>query len=164
MKTGFIYAGLLYLLSAQAAGAGFCDGSKFVPLDQVLSNPIQFLNKRIQTHAILRTDGKEYTRISLDEKSNFSMLTTADDESTAYYKRHDLSAKRHFNVFEDLFEKLRVVEGAKYKQDISKIKYYRQNVMVCGRLVKSMGALRFAVDDISVESSYLLPWITAKQK
>jgi hypothetical protein len=158
MKIRLIYIGLLYLLSAQAAGASFCDGSKFVSLDQVLSNPVQFLNKRLQTHAILSTDGREFTRITFDEKSKFSILTTADDESTAYYKQHDLVANPPLNVVDDLFEKLRMAEGTKYKRDMSKIRYYRQNVMVCGRLVKSMGELRFAVDDMHVESSYLLPW------
>ncbi|MFC4762965.1 hypothetical protein [Dyella koreensis] len=162
MKARIICISLLYIFSAQVTGADFCEGSKFTPLDQVLSKPGEFLNQRIQTHAILRTDAKAYTRISLDEKSGFSVLTTADDESTAYNKRHNLSAKPPFNVVSDLFAKLHPVEGAKYKADISKVRYYRQNVMVCGRLVRSMGELRFAVDDMHVEDSYLLPWKNKK--
>ena len=162
MKSWFIYASLLYLFLVQipirAAEVGFCERSKFVPLDQVLSEPTQFLNKRIQTNAVLRTDGKEYTRISLDEGSRFSVLTTADNESTAYYKRNRLSVSPPFDVFRDLFKKLHAREGEKYKPDMTKIQYYRQDVLVCGRLVGSMGNLRFAVDDMRIAKSYLLPW------
>lgn len=157
MKKWLVYMSLLCVFSAQVRGADFCDGSKFAGLDQVLSNPNKFINKRIQTHAILSTDAKEYTRISFDEKSDFSILTTADDESTSYYISHNLSSKTSLNVVDDLFDKLRTTEGKKYKPDISKIRYYRQNVTICGRLVKSMGQLRFAVDDMRIENSYLLP-------
>jgi hypothetical protein len=164
MKAQWACAALLCLVSAQVAATDFCEGAKFVPLDQVLTKQNQFLNKRIQTHAILMTDAKEYMRISLAEKSDFTILTTADDESTAYNQRLGLLAKPPFNVVGDLFEKLQAMEGAKYKKDMSKIRYYRQEVMVCGRLVKSMGDYRFAVDDMHVERSYLLPWKRLKSK
>lgn len=157
MKNLFICAGLLCVFSPSVASTGFCDGSGFISLDQVLSRPDEFLNKRIQTRAVLKTDAKEYTRISLAEGSNFSILTTADDESTGYGKTHDISDSTRLNVVDDLFEKLRTAEGMKYKPDISKIRYYRQDVVVCGRLVRSAGELRFAVDDMRVEDSYLLP-------
>lgn len=164
MKNRCAFVALLCLISLQATAADFCDGAKFVPLDQVLTNQNQFLNRRIQTHAVLMTDAKEYTRISLAEKSDFTILTTADDESTTYNQRHDLLTRPPFNVVGDLFEKLRATEGAKYKKDMSKIRYYRQDVMVCGRLVKEQGELRFAVDDMHIEQSYLLPWKKPKSK
>jgi hypothetical protein len=158
MKKRCAPAALLCLLSAQVAAADFCEGAKFVPLDQVLSNQSQFLNKRVQTHAVLTTDGKEYTRIWLAEKSDFTVLTTADNESTAYSQRNDLLTRPPFNVIADLFDKLRATEGAKYKRNMSRIRYYRQDVMACGRLVKEQGELRFALDDMHIERSYLLPW------
>jgi hypothetical protein len=135
----------------------FCDGSNIVSLDRILSSPDKYIDRRVQTHAVLKTDAKEYTRISLDENSIFSVLTTADDESTTYGKRDKLFIKNRLNVIDDLFEKLRAVEGSRYKPDISKIRYYRQDVVICGRLVRSMGELRFAVDDMRIEDSYLLP-------
>lgn len=164
MKNRWICSALLCLLSAQVTAADFCEGAKFVPLDLLLTNQNQFLNRRVQTHAVLATDAKEYTRIWLTEKSKFTVLTTADDESTTYNQRHGLSNHPPFNVVNDLFEKLRAMEGAKYKKDMSKIRYYRQDVMVCGRLVKEQGELRFAVDDMRIERSYLLPWKKPKSK
>lgn len=164
MKKLFICAGLLCASSMPAVATDFCDGSKFISLDQVLSRPDEFINKRIQTRAVLKTDAKEYTRISLAEGSNFSILTTADDESTAYGKIHDLSDEPRLSVAKDLFEKLRAVEGARYKPDMSKIRYYRQDVLICGRLVRTMGEFRFAVDDMRVEDSYLLPLKSEKRR
>lgn len=157
MKKLFVCAGLLCTFSLPVASTDFCDGSRLVRLDQVLSRPGDFINKRVQTRAVLKTDAKEYTRISLAEGSNFSILTTGDDESTAYGKTHDLSNGARLSVVDDLNEKLRATEGARYKPDMSKIRYYRQNVVVCGRLVRSAGEWRFAVDDMHVEDSYLLP-------
>lgn len=157
MKAILICMGLLCFSSLPVVATDFCDGSKFVSLDQVLSRPDEFIDKRIQTRAVLKTDAKQYTRISLAEGSNFSILTTADDESTAYGQVHDISDRHHLNVVNDLFEKLRAVEGAKYRPDMSKIRYYRQDVLICGRLVGTIGERRFAVDDMRVEDSYLLP-------
>lgn len=157
MKTNLIYMGILFFISSSVVAKDFCDGSKFVSLDHALSSADKYINRRIQTRAVLKTDAKEFTRISLGENSQFSVLTTADDESTAYWKSHNLSIKNRLNVMDDLFEKLRAVEGSKYKPDMSKIRYYRQDVIICGRLVRSMGELRFAVDDMHIEDSYLLP-------
>lgn len=158
MKNRWIYGALCCLVSAQVSAVAFCDGAKFVPLDQVLEDQDQFLNRRVQTHAVLMTDAKEYTRISVAEKSSFTVLTTADDESTAYNQKHDLLRGPPFNVVSDLFEKLRAVEGARYQKDMRKTRYYRQDVMACGRLVKEQDELRFALDGLHIERSYLLPW------
>ena len=157
MKNHFFCLGMLCVLPLPLAATDFCDGSKVVSLDQVLTRTDEFIEKRVQARAVLKTDAKEYTRISLAEGSHFSILTTADDESTAYGKTHDLSGGYRLNVVNDLLEKLRAAEGMKYKPDMSKIRYYRQDVVVCGRLVRSAGDLRFAVDDMRVEDSYLLP-------
>jgi hypothetical protein len=149
---------LLCLLSARVAATDFCEGAKFVPLNQLLTKQDQFLNRRVQTHAILTTDAKEFVRIWFAEKSRFTILTTADAESTAYNQRMNLSTEPHINVVDDLFEKLHTAEGGKYKNDMSKIRYYRQKVVVCGRLVKEQNEIRFALDDKHIETTYLLPW------
>jgi hypothetical protein len=164
MKTRWIFGVLWCLVSAQADAACFCDGAKLVSLDQLLMNQNRFLNRRIQTHAVLTTDAKEYTRIWFAEKSNFTVLTTADEEFTVYSQRHGFSTRPPFNVTSDLFEKLRAMEGAKYKKDMSKIQYYRQDVLACGRLIKEQGELRFALDDMHIERSYLLPWRSKRGK
>jgi len=153
----------LLFLSLQAVAGCFCSDAQNVSLSEILSHPDQFINKRVKVDAILRTDGKEYTRISKGEGSEFSILVTADDESTQYYLKHRLSEKENIDVIKDLFRKLRRLEGPGYERDLSKITYYRQDVVVCGRLVKSMGGLRFALDDMHVKDSYLLPW-THEQK
>lgn len=158
MKIQWIRVVLICLVSGRAVAADFCEGAKFVPLDQLLTKQEEFIGKRIQTKAIFSTDAKEYTRISFAEKSNFSILTTADDESTAYSQRHDQLTHPPFGVIDDLFKKLREVEGPKYKKDMSKIRYYRQDVEACGRLVKKYGELRFAMDDAHIERTYLVPW------
>lgn len=61
-------------------------------------------------------------------------------------------------MVDDLLEKLHTAEGAKYKKDLSKIRYYRQEVIVCGRLVKEQNEIRFALDDKHIERTYLLSW------
>jgi hypothetical protein len=158
MKIRCAYAALFCLLSAQAAAAEFCDGSIFVSLDQVLQKKDHFLNRRVQTHAILRTDAKEYSRISLDEKSDFSVLTTADDESTAYHDRMKLPSPPHAFLIDDFFDKVKERDGEHYKKDLTKIGYYRQDVIACGRLVQYADSYRFALDDMQMKRSYLLPW------
>lgn len=138
--------------------SGFCGGATFVSLDKMLSTPSDYFDKRVQTHAVLTTNVKEYTRIWLDEKSDFSVLTTVDDESSVYAQGQHSPGPPFPAVVVDLFDKLRAVQGAKFKRDMSKIEYYRRDVMVCGRLTGSGRDLRFAVDDMHTEDSYLLPW------
>lgn len=153
----------LFFLSFQSAAGCFCNDAKGASLRDVLSHPDQFINKRIKVDAVLRTDGKEYTRISDSEGSTFSILVTADEESTQYYLKNKISKSENFDVINDLSRKLQRLEGKNHNRDLSKINYYRQDVVVCGRLVKSMGELRFAVDNMHVKDSYLLPW-TREQK
>lgn len=149
---------LLCLVSTQALSKDFCDGASFVALDNLLQNKTQFLNKRIQTHAILRTDGKEYFRISFEENPSFSILLTADAETTAYFHAHPDIANNHVNVFDDLFSKMQSMGVPKSEREMSKIRFYRQEVTVCGRLVGDQNEVQFAVDDERVERTYLLPW------
>ena len=136
----------------------FCDGASFVPLDRLMVNRSQFLDKRVQTHAVLRTDGKEYTRISLEENSGFSMLLTADAESTAYFHAHPDIVSHYVNVVDDLFSKMQSMGVPKAEREMSNISLYRQEVTVCGRLVGDQNEVQFAVDDQRVERTYMLPW------
>lgn len=157
MKRRGILIVLLGVASLRVTAGDFCDGSRFFPLDKVLTRQGQFLDRRIKTHAILMTDAKEYTRILAAEGSPLTVLTTADDESTRYYKSNN-HHYRAFSLVGDFTAKLRLREGVRYKLDMSKIRYYRQDVTLCGRLVKDKVGYRFAIDDVRVERSYLLHW------
>jgi hypothetical protein len=148
----------LQVRTGGAIPSGFCGGATFVSLDKMLSTPSDYFDKRVQTHAVLTTNVKEYTRIWLDEKSDFSVLTTLDDESSVYAQAQHSSGPPFPAVVVDLFDKLSAVQGPKFKRDMSKLEYYRRDVMVCGRLIGSGRDLRFAVDDMHAEDSYLLPW------
>ena len=149
---------LLCLVSTQTPSKDFCDGSNFVALDNLLLNKAQFLNKRIQTHAILRTDGKEHTRISLEENSRFTILLTADAETTAYFHMHPDIVNHYVDAKDDLFSKMQSMGVPKAEREMSKISFYRQELMVCGRLVGDQNEVQFAVDDQRVERTYMLPW------
>lgn len=148
----------LVLRAGGAIPTDFCDGAKFVSLDTILSAPSDYLNRRVQTHAVLTTNVKEYTRIWFDEHSDFSVLTTLDDQSGVYAQGKHLPSPSFPSVVNDLFDKLRAIEGPKFNKDMSKVEYYRRDVMVCGRLTGSGSERRFAVDDMHTEDSYLLPW------
>lgn len=162
MKIRWIYGVFWCLVSVRAGAVSFCEGANFVPLDQILKNESQFLDRRVQTRAVLTTDAKEYTRLWLYEKSDFSVLATADKESSVYSQKHKILNGPPFDIVGDLFEKLRAMEGTAYKRDMSKIRYYRQDVLACGRLIKEQGELRFALDDMRIERSYVLPWKSEK--
>lgn len=148
----------LIIFSGIASAHCFCGDARFVPLDHLISNKGVYLNKRVRTHAVLSTDAKEFTLLREDEKSKHGLLVTSDAETQAYAKRMNLRSKKYITVVDDLFDKLRAREGTRYKPDMTKIRYYRQDVLVCGRVVRSMGKIRFAVDDMRIEKSYLLPW------
>jgi hypothetical protein len=154
----------LEMRKGSAISRDFCEGEKFVSLDKILSRPSEYLNKRVQTHAVLTTNVKEYTRIWLNENSDFSVLTTLDDQSAAYGQGRHSSEPPFPSVVVDLFDKLRAIQGPGFKKDMLKVEYYRRDVMVCGRLTGSGSELRFAVDDMHTEDSYLLPWKSLEQK
>jgi hypothetical protein len=141
-----------------SSAADFCGAAKFVSLDKILATPKDYLDKRVKTHAVLTTNVKEYTRISSAENSDFSVLTTLDDQSVAYTQSSRSSDPSFPTVVDDLFDKLRSLQGPKFPKDMSKVEYYRRDVMVCGRLTGSGSERRFAVDDMHTEDSYLLPW------
>lgn len=155
---------VLISLSGSVSAHNFCGDAQLVPLNNLISNKSKYLNQRVKTYAVLSTDAKEYTLLKQDEKSKLGILITSDAETDEYAKRMSLRPEKNTNVVDDLFEKLRAREGAEYKPDKTKIRYYRQDVMVCGRLVRSMGELRFAVDDMRIEKSYLLPWKNERKK
>jgi hypothetical protein len=86
------------------------------------------------------------------------VLTTLDDQSGAYTQSSRSSGPSFPTVVDDLFDKLRSLQGPKFQKDMTKVEYYRRDVMVCGRLTGSGSERRFAVDDMHTEDSYLLPW------
>lgn len=155
---------VLISLSGSVSAHNFCGDAKLVSLNNLISNKSAYLNQRVKTHAVLSTDAKEYTLLKQEEKSKRGILITSDAETEEYTKRMSLQPGKAINAVDDLFEKLRAREGAEYKPDMTKIRYYRQDVMACGRLVISMGELRFAVDDMRIEKSYLLPWKNERKK
>lgn len=150
---------LLLFQATSVPARDFCQSASFVPLDQLVLSKDAYLNRRVRTHAVLITDAKEFSLLKEEEGSHYGLSTSYDEESDAYKVRMSIPQAPPFNVVNDLFEKLRVLEGTKYKQDMTKIRYYRQEVMVCGRVVKSSdGEYSFAVDDMRRERSYMLPW------
>jgi len=154
----------LEVRSGGAIPPDFCQGAPFVSLDKILSHRDGYLNRRVQTHAVLRTTVKEYTRISLTEGSDISILTTLDEESSHYAERQHVPRAAFPSVVVDLFDKLRAIEGPDFKKDFYKSAYYRRDVMACGRLIGSPGNFFFALDEMHTEDSYLLPWKTTKKK
>ena len=150
-------AGLILLVSQSTQAAEFCDGSRFVDFDQLVAKNEAYVGKRVRTHAIAMTDAKEYTLFRKNEDSQEGLLESWDQETDAYAKRMGLS-DQPFNVRQDLFDKLRALEKDQFKPDLTKIVYYRQVVSLCGRLVSEDGRYSFAVDDLILEKSYLLPF------
>ncbi|MEO7067922.1 MAG: hypothetical protein ABI114_13490 [Rhodanobacter sp.] len=157
MKILPVVVSLLLLQVTSVFAHNFCQGASFVPLDQLVLSKDAYLNKRVRTHAVLVTDAKEFSLLKQEEDSHYGLRTSYDEESDAYKMRMALPPAPPFSVVGDFFEKLRALEGPKYKQDMTKIRYYRQDVIVCGRVVKSSdGEYSFAIDDIRRERSYVL--------
>jgi len=153
-------AALLSLISLSSSlfAHEFCESAKFVSLNDLISDRDTYLDQRVQTRAVLSTDAKEYTLLKQDEGSKLGILISSDSETEDYKKRMHLSPGGGINVVDDLFGKLRRQEGAGYKPDKTKMRYYRQDVVACGRVVESLGEIRFSVDEMRIERSYLLPW------
>jgi hypothetical protein len=154
---------VLMFVSPACSANAFCGNAPFVPFDQLAMNAKSMLNKRVRTRAVGTTDAKEYTRYRQDELSPEGLLQTADSESTRYAEAMKLSPPA-FDVREELFRLLRIAEGDRYKPDLAKIRYYREDVMLCGRVVRTWGMFEFAVDDLIRERTYLLlPQRSAKK-
>lgn len=90
MKQGFTTLFVIgaAMLAAPVRGAELCEGSPEVPIETLLSQPDTFLNKRVQFHAVLSTDGKEYVTLINFEEGHSFILTTTDETSTRYSKDH----------------------------------------------------------------------------
>ncbi|QDE39790.1 hypothetical protein FIV34_11520 [Luteibacter pinisoli] len=136
--------------------AGFCDDSPVVSLETLLSHPDEFLDKRVRLHALMATDGKEYSNLRASEESRVSILTTIDEVSSMYAREHPDTGPS-FNLMDDFKAKLKERQGGAYKFDMSKIVQYRQDVDACGRLVGPANDRFFALDDMVILKSYLLP-------
>jgi hypothetical protein len=155
---------VLLLLVGPTWASHFCNNASLVPMDQIAADKDMYLNKRVRSHAVLRTDAKEFSLLKQDETTHFGLRTITDDESVSYSNGLSPQKKQSFNTKGDFFEKLREMEGRAYRPDMTKIIYYRQDVLVCGRLVKSDKEYYFAIDDMVIEKTYLLPWDRLKLK
>jgi len=154
-----ILVSLLYFAMADApALAGeFCSGAPSIPFDRLATEKIDYLGKRVRTHAVVTTDAKEFTLFRQSEASVNGLLEMTDEEGAAYAKRMRLHASP-FNFKDDFFfEKLRAAEGNAYQPDLTKIAYYRQDVSLCGRVVQVGRDYFFSVDDLVREKTYLVP-------
>jgi len=157
-KIGATVLLLLISVNNSLSACEFCGNAKFVSLNDLISDKRTYLNQRVKIHAVLSTDAKEYALLKQEEESKLGILISSDSEAEEYKRRMHIPPERGINVVDDLFEKLRMREGANYKPDMTKIRYYRQDVVACGRIIESMGEIRFSVDDMRIERSYLLPW------
>lgn len=148
---------MIVLVSTLCHGEGFCGTAPYVPFDQVVRDKALMIGQCVRTHVVVTTDAKEYSLFRENEHSRYGLLETAGDESPRCAKTDTPSQSTDVNVREDLFRKLREVEGDNFKPDLTMIRYYRQDMLLCGQVVKEDGEIRFAVDDGILERSYLLP-------
>lgn len=144
---------------ANAVYAGnFCDNAPFIKLNQIISHKQSYIGVRVRTHAILKTDLKEYTIIEQSEKSDNYLLVGSDGQNSGLRNITGKSDITSSSVSLDFMNKYKQMEGARAAVDWSKIVYYRQERLLCGRVVKVDGRWRFAIDDSILQSSYLLDW------
>jgi hypothetical protein len=156
MKRGIV--AVLAFLSAGVANAGaFCDSASFVAFDELVRQKERFLNVRVQTHGVLRTDAKESTLITQGESAKRGLRVESDAAAESYAREHALPADPTFNVVADFVSKLRLRDGDKAPVDMSKIVQYRQQRLLCGRVIKGSSGYVFAIDDSVLERTYLLP-------
>jgi len=151
---------LLFLLiqatSLPAFAAGFCGNARFMPLDELLADKGKNIGLRVKTRAILQTDLKEYSSLRQSEHSVSSILV-GDDETAIYRQRHSSNPESlsAYNISADYFSKLHAlrIDG----NDMSQLVNYRQELLLCGRLIKEGKRYSFAIDDSILEESYLIP-------
>jgi hypothetical protein len=148
---------MLVLVSSLCHGESFCGTAPYVPFDQVVQDKALMIGRRVRTHVVVTTDAKEYTLYRENERSLSGLLETTDDESLIYARANAPSQSTGVNVREDLLRKLQEAEGDNFKPDLTMIRYYRQDMALCGRVTKDDSGFRFAVDDGILERTYLLP-------
>lgn len=154
---------VLVLVGSLCHGESFCGTAPYVPFDQIVRDKALMIGQRVRTHVVVTTDAKEYTLYRENEHSLSGLLEATDDESDRYARANAPSQRIAVNVREDLLRKLREAEGDNFQPDLTMIRYYRQDMALCGRVTKDDGAFRFAVDDGILERTYLLPMPSKKE-
>lgn len=149
---------LLYCVSNAAYASDFCDNAPFVQLNHVISHKQWYLGVRIRTSAILKTDLKEYMIIEQTEGSDSYFLVGSDGQSGSLKNVSGKSDISNASVSRDFIRKYKQKEGMVATVDWSKIVYYRQERLFCGRVIMVNDSFRFAIDDSILENSYLLDW------
>lgn len=147
----------MYIGAAQCRD--FCDDAKFVKLDELIARRDSYLDKQVKTRAVLKTDLKEYTLLRQDETSKLAILVGWDAEFSgrATTQSSRVSDLNPLAILNDYYGKLRDV-GIDDKGR-SKLKYYRQVRLLCGRVRKGDPiGYRFVIDGSVLERSYLVGW------
>lgn len=152
-STRLIIGLLLTAVSGLSVAGDFCRASSAVNLDQWFGDMPARMGVRIRAKAILVTDAKEYTVVFGTEGGHVAFTTS--DERTMEYRKHvpkrDVPA-----ALLDMNEKL--VRASRELPGLSppEIRFYRQEVLLCGRVEMIDGQYSLAVDDLIVAKSYLL--------
>lgn len=136
----------------------FCDNAPFVQLSQIISHKQSYLGVRVRTHAILKTDLKEYMIIEQAEGSSNYFLVGSDGQGASLKNVTGKSDITNSSVSHDFIKKYKQKGGMGAAVDWSKIVYYRQERLLCGRVIKVDNYWRFAIDDSILQNSYLLGW------
>lgn len=136
--------------------SSFCEGAQFVAFDELVRSKDGYLNMRIRTHGVLSTDGKEFSLLKQEERSIHGLLVENDSEADKYAREHTLHTDASFDLVADFTSKLQQQEGSKAPSDMSKIGSYRQQLALCGRVIKGSFGYGFAIDDSILERTYLI--------
>ncbi|TBR36091.1 MULTISPECIES: hypothetical protein [Dyella] len=154
-----VAVGLLFplgmLISTTLSAREFCEASPAVEFDIWVSHRESHIGQRVRFDATLRTDGKEFTVLQAGEGGG-QILMTSDDESDAYRERWKVPDRFVPGTYKDLNSKIDQLGRDGRRLQPPTIRYYRQEVTVCGRIVNDDGLLKFAVDDMITVSSYLI--------
>jgi hypothetical protein len=156
MIRAIVVMAILLPIGVAHAGA-FCDDAPFVSFDQLIREKDSYLNMRVRTHGVLRTDAKETTLIKQDERTKLGLKVESDSAAQEYASEHRLPSDPSFNVVSDFLDKLQQRDGDKAPVDMSKVASYRQERRLCGRVVKGSGEYGFVIDDSILETTYLVP-------
>lgn len=154
-RLGMLIAACLVAGLTQAGD--FCEGSPFVPFGQLLNEKAEHVGDRLVTRGILRTDAQEFTLITDGDTATRGLLVESDDEAEAYARKHALVVDPTFNVIDDFASKLEEEQGGKSSLDMSQIVRYRQQRLLCGRVIRGFFGYAFVIDDSVLEKSFLLP-------
>ncbi|WP_157598984.1 hypothetical protein [Rhodanobacter sp. Root561] len=135
--------------------AEFCEGASFVRLGELLHAKKEYLNARVKTHAIIKSDGKEYALLQAREGSDDAIMMESDLEVIDYRKRNSLPSRDPNDFIGDYLKRVdskKAIHGL----DMTKISSYRQERVFCGRIIEKGGSYYFAVDDSIFEKAYFI--------